>query len=108
MRQDTQILHNLHRSHRLEITQVHFTAASPQDRESGLIGYVAATLNSTVRLDGIAVRRAVADGHLILSFPSRRDAQGQLHPYYRPLDDATRRDIEGQVFAALGIQEISR
>jgi hypothetical protein len=88
----------------VRITEVNLTASSPGDRATGLLGYVAATLNGTVRLDGLILRRT-ASGQLALSFPARRDARGNQHPYVRPVDDASRRDIEHQIFTALGLGE---
>src|SRR5262245_23693969 len=73
-------------------------------RPPGGEGWVSATMNGSLRFDGISVRRT-ADGRLALSFPARRDTTGKQHPYLRPLDDATRRDIEHQIFAALGLGE---
>ena len=61
-------------------------------------------LDATLRLDGLALRRT-ADGRLSLSFPARRDTAGKQHPYLRPVDDAARRDIEHQIFTALGLGE---
>jgi DNA-binding cell septation regulator SpoVG len=84
----------------MNLTDIRFSAAPPWDRERGLLGWVSFNLSRAVRLDGIALRRTL-DGHLILSFPARRDNQGRQHPYIRPIDDLTRQDIEGQVFSAL-------
>lgn len=66
----------------------------------GLLGWVSCSYGH-LRLDGIALRRT-RDGHLTLSYPERRDAAGRRHPVLRPLDDQARREIEEQVFAALG------
>jgi len=88
----------------VKISDVKFSAASPAEIETGHLGYVSVVLNGALRLDGLAVRRT-ADGRFTLSFPARRDASGQQHYYLRPLDDAARRDIEFQVFRALGLKE---
>ena len=50
------------------------------------------------------VCRRTRDGRLALSFPERRDLAGGSHHYMRPLNDAARRAIEAQVFAALGLE----
>ena len=88
----------------LEITNVTFKSASAEDVETGLLGWVSCTLNHTVRLDGMALRRT-ADARLVLSFPARRDAMGQKHFYVQPLGDTARRDIEFQILRALGLEE---
>ena len=88
----------------LEITNVTFKSASAEDVKSGLIGWLAFTVNDVLRIDGVSLRRT-ADNRLTLSYPYRETAAG--HEFYavRPVDDITRRDIEHQVFTALGIQE---
>ena len=88
----------------ISITNVIFLAARPDEVSTGLLGWVSLVVNDTLRLDGLALRRTL-DGHLALSFPARRDASGRQHTCVRPLDDRARREIEAQVFAALGLQE---
>ena len=88
---------------RLVVSDVRLTQSAREDASSGLLGWVSCTVGS-LRLDGIAVRRT-ADGRLALSFPARRDAAGRQHPYILPLDSAARRDLEHQVFAAIGLGE---
>jgi len=85
----------------LRLSEIVFTSAEAHDRESGLLGWVAATLNEGLRLDGLTVRRTMA-GRLTLSFPSKRDGSGNQRFYLRPLDDDARRTIEQQVLASLG------
>jgi hypothetical protein len=85
------------------MSQVEFVAAPEREAETGLLGWVSFVLGK-LRLDGITVRRT-ADGRHTLSFPARRDAAGRQHPYVRPLDDGVRREIEHQVFSALGFAE---
>jgi len=69
----------------------------------GLLGWASFTIDDRIRLEGVAVRRTV-DRRLVLSFPSRLDRQGKKHFLVRPLDDPTRREIEHQVFAQLGLE----
>ena len=88
----------------IRISNVHFTAAPPTDTERGLLGWVSCSLNGNLRLDGLGLRRSVGGRH-VLSFPARRDSQGRQRFFLRPLDDAARREIEHQVFQALGIEE---
>lgn len=88
----------------IAITNIHFAAASKPEVETGLLGYVTATFNGALRVDGVALRRTI-NGRLALSFPARRDSMGNQHPFIAPIDDAARRDIETQVFSALGLIE---
>ena len=91
----------------LRIDEVKFVSASSADVATGLLGWAACTINGTLRLDSLAIRRTL-DGRLVVSFPGRRDGSGQLHPYVRPLDDASRCEIETQIFRALGLEEVPR
>lgn len=86
------------------IANVTFKSATAEQARGGLLGWVSCTLDSGLRLDGITLRRT-ADDRLALSFPARTDRQGQQHPFIRPVDDRTRREIEFQVFRALGLDE---
>ena len=67
------------------------------------MGYVRFVVNGRLRFD-VALRRT-ADGRHALSFPARRDSRGRLRHLAHPVDDATRRDIEAQVFHALGLKQ---
>ena len=87
----------------MEITDVQFKAASRSDCERGLLGWTSFALDGRLRLEGVAVRRTL-DGRVALSFPARQDGRHRRHFYVRPLDDCTRREIEGQVLAALGFE----
>ena len=87
----------------IQITSVAFTCASPADRRGGLLGWVSAAVTDALLLDGITLRRTQA-GRLTLSYPARRDGAGRQHHVIRPIDDKARRDIEEQVFRALGIE----
>ncbi|MFO1053932.1 MAG: hypothetical protein U1F36_17075 [Planctomycetota bacterium] len=84
------------------VTDVVFTSADPAAQRTGLLGYIRCSFGNALILDGIALRRTAA-GKRVLSFPSRTDGQGRKHPLYRPVDDATRRQLEAAVFAALGL-----
>lgn len=88
----------------IDIQNVQFKAASQGDVMTGLIGWISCTLNARLQLDGIALHRTL-DGRRTLSFPARRDGSGRQHFFVRPLDTATREEIEAQIFAALGIEE---
>ena len=88
----------------LRVSEVSFAAAKLVEQEGGLLGYFAVTLNDSLRLDGLTLRRSL-DGRLVISYPSRRGRSGHQHFYVRPLNDEVRREIEFQVFAALGFRE---
>ena len=89
----------------LRIGDVAFTPAPETMRALGLLGWVRATLDERLGLDGLAVRRS-RDGRLVLSFPTRVDGQGRSHAIVWPLDDRVRRELEVRVFAALEAQEV--
>ena len=84
------------------VSDVRLARPSARDRDAGLLGFVSFLLDGMIRIDGVTVRRT-ADGRQALSFPARRDRDGRDHPYLRPVDDRTRRAIEAQVFASLGL-----
>ncbi len=87
----------------LRLHDVAFTPASPRDRANGLLGYVRCQVAGGLVLDGLALRRT-ADGRRCLAFPRRRDRAGQERPWYAPVDDRARLEIERQVFEALGME----
>ena len=76
---------------------------SDADVRSGLLGYVSIVYGDVV-LDGLTIRRTAA-GKLTISYPQRRDGQGQRHPLIRPVDDAARLRIEKAVFGAATVAE---
>lgn len=88
------------------ISNIRYTQTSPEEQRTGLLGWIACTLNGNLHLDGIALRRTM-DGELRLSFPARKDSMGTKHFYYHPLHEDARRAIECQIFQTLGIQETS-
>ncbi len=85
------------------ISDIGFTPASSQDIRSGMLGFVTVTFADLLVLDG-ATLRVTESGKHALSFPSRTDAHGRRHPYFRPRDDRARIVIENAIFAALGIK----
>lgn len=86
------------------VSEVRFTRARPEQEMAGLLGFVRFVVNDGLQVDGVSLRRDNA-GSTYLSYPARADRRGGLHPYLRPMGDAPRRDIEEQVFAALGLAE---
>ena len=85
------------------ISAIQFTLASPAMTRTGLLGWVRATLNGHLGIDGLAVRRT-RSGRLVVTFPTRIDGLGNEHALVWPLDQATRGEIEAQVFEALGLE----
>jgi DNA-binding cell septation regulator SpoVG len=77
--------------------------ASPADLRLGLLGFISCTLGGRVRLGGLTLRRSKV-GRLYVAFPKTRDAHGRVHENVRPLNAVARRDIEAQIFKALGIR----
>jgi len=88
----------------IPFTDITFACGSPEDQASGLLGYVTFTLGP-LRVDGVTVRRVAGSRRLVLSFPSRRDSRGRQHPIVRPLGDRERREVELEIFRALGLGE---
>jgi len=89
------------------VTEVQFTAAQPGDVRQGLVGFVRLTLGSSVRVDGVTLRRT-RDGKLALSFPKRTDGRGRQHSVVAPTGQLARDAITQQVLAAPGIQRRDR
>ncbi|MCA8974452.1 MAG: hypothetical protein KDC98_07005 [Planctomycetes bacterium] len=75
-----------------EISEIEFTPASASDQRTGLLGFVQLRYGA-MRLDGLTLRRTTS-GRLTVSYPSRRDREGQYHPYFAPADAAKRADFE--------------
>ena len=79
------------------ITDVRFTAGSPVEHSTGLLGWVQFRLGGLI-VAGVAVRRTL-DGRKTLSFPVRTDAQGRRHSLVRPVNQAARQAIEAHILA---------
>lgn len=84
----------------ITVTKTKFKPASALERETGLLGFVALVINDSVGIDGVTVRRS-ADGDLLLSWPEKRDRHGIVHRFVRPMDAATKTELERQVFARI-------
>jgi len=84
----------------LLVTEARITAASAQDTQTGLLGYVTLVLNGALALDGLVLRRSAA-GVLYLAFPCRTDRHGDRHPLVRPISEQARVELEREVFRAL-------
>ena len=86
------------------ISDVEYVPASQKDAREGLLGFISATLDGRLRLDGITLRLTL-EGTITLSFPSRLDRYGIEHPYVQPLSDDARRELERLILGQLGINQ---
>jgi len=82
------------------ISEVRFMAAPERLLPTGLLGWVSFVIDCRLRVGGVAVRRSL-QGRTYLSFPARDDGIGKRWEYLKPIDDATRREIEQQVLAQI-------
>lgn len=86
---------------RLQVTEVSFAPAPVRLVSTGLLGWVSFVIYGRIQMGDVAVRRT-RDGRLCLSFPARDLGWGMRWKYFKPIDDATHRDLERQVLAQLG------
>jgi len=84
---------------RLVVTNVHFSKADASLQKTGLIGWISCEVNSSLKLDGITLRRT-QDGRHVLSFPAKTDHRKKRF-LITPLNNAARMDIEQQIISAL-------
>ena len=84
----------------MKITDVRFHPCSPEQRETGLRGWVTCNLDDRWLLDSIAVRR-MREGKYTLSFLSQCDRKGIARPLFRPLTTDARVEVERQVLDEL-------
>ena len=83
------------------VTEVRPTPAPARLLPTGLLGWVSFVLDPGIQLECVAVRRTQT-GRLTLSYPAKDDGWGKRWTFVRPIDNATRREIERQVLAQLG------
>lgn len=83
----------------LHAKHIVFTAAEPNLRATGLLGWVKLTVGE-LELDGLTVRRT-REGRISLGFPERVGRGGYAHAIVRPTTNETRTAIEAQVIAEL-------
>lgn len=91
----------------LLLSDVRFTPADRHEVDTGLIGYVSFVLNGGLALDGLTIRRK-RTGERYLAYPARFDGTGAQHALVRPTCESVRRDLEREVFRALGFGEECR
>jgi DNA-binding cell septation regulator SpoVG len=81
------------------LSKITFTPVPPGHRSDGLVAFVAVTLNGSLRIDGITVRRSLT-GRLYVAFPRHRDSRGEEQYVVRPLDQETTEHLESPILAA--------
>ena len=84
----------------LQVSDIRFAPANVALQSKGLLGWVNFSLDGKFQLNCVALRRTAA-GEFALSFPSRTDANGIMHPFYRPLSNDVRREVLAHVIEAL-------
>ena len=80
----------------IRISLVRLVPAPPATVRTGLLAWASCTVADSLRLDGIAVRRA-EDGRILISYPTRRDRAGRQHSYFLPLNERVRSAIESRL-----------
>jgi hypothetical protein len=83
----------------LPISDIKFTAGSPAERVTGLLGWIGLRYGDLL-LDGLALRRTL-DGRLVLSFPRPSRRVGLARQLVGPAGPDVRQQIEAEVFAEL-------
>ena len=90
-----------------EVSEVRAKWCSADGQADGAVAHLGITINGGLRIDEGLYLRRTADGRLTMSFPAR--IRGSLKRFFvRPLDDATRLEIEEQVIAELRRQGFLR
>jgi len=81
------------------VTRVKFMPASFEQRQLGLLGWVAFTLSGSLRVS--AALRRTRTGLVAIAYPEKTDHRGRRHAIVRPATKRARRTIEQQVFDAV-------
>lgn len=79
-----------------------FTVAERAEQKTGLLGWIAFTIDDHVRVDGVTLRRT-AEGRITLAFPARVAKDGRKRSIVWPISETARQAIESQVFEALHV-----
>ena len=82
------------------VSRVRLVPARGRDRDGGIIGWLSFALPRGLLVDGVALRRSLA-GEYVFSWPARKDRGGRTRHHVRPVDDLSRRAIEGELLAQL-------
>ena len=83
----------------LTISNIQFTAGSPAERTTGLLGWVRLRYGDLL-LDGLALRRT-RDARLVLSFPRPSKGGGFARQLVGPAGPDVRAQIEADVLTEL-------
>ena len=89
----------------LTVTSVRFRPAPSFDRRDGLLGFAAVTINHTLAVESVAVRRTRA-GKNVISLPTRRDGKGVQHAIVAVTTHEAHQALESQVLAELRVQGV--
>ncbi len=81
------------------VTDVRFVPAFPDERRTGLIGFVSFTFGG-LRIHGATIRRSL-EGRIYVGLPTRTDARGRRHPLVESTDRRARAELESAILAAL-------
>lgn len=87
------------------ISHLRFAQARTQERQEGLLGWLAFNLGD-VRLDRVTLRRTW-NGQLTLGFPVHDSRSGRRFPIVRPINKAARDRIESAVFRELRLRALT-
>ncbi len=79
------------------ISRVRFAPASGAQRLDGMVGWLSFVVNGGLLVDGVALRRAAADGRPVFVWPAKHDQYGRTHHVLRPVDDEAREHVEDQL-----------
>ena len=81
----------------MNISEIRITAASPADRDAGLIAFVSCTYGE-IEIDGIAIRKTV-DGRIIVTFPARQWTGCRRKYFITPRSVPVRRAFEEAILS---------
>jgi DNA-binding cell septation regulator SpoVG len=68
--------------------------------KNGLVAWVSCVLDGRMALNNIALRRD-AGGDLYLTYPRRRSSSGTCYPYFCPVSESARLEIESEILASV-------
>lgn len=87
----------------LDILDLSVTPARPHDRRQGLLAFIAFSI-AGLRIDGVTLRRT-RTGDISLSFPTRKNGDGQARQLVRPLTSKIRDALMQRVLKELRMRE---
>ena len=84
----------------LSLSDFRFTPANRIEMKTGLLGWIAFTIDGALRVDGVTLRRTT-EGRLALSFPAKTSSDGRKRSILWPVSNTARQAIESIVFEYL-------